>query len=81
MDTNFLLAPYPDERLDDLNLLFTTNSETRVKEISDKYSIEYLFFSDKARKDYNIDNLKYEGGRCLRKVKEIGKIKAYKVKC
>ena len=58
MDTTFLLAPYPDERLDDLNLLFATSSETKVKEISDKYSIEYIFFSDKARKEYNINNLK-----------------------
>jgi len=81
MDTNFLLAPYTNERLDDLNSLFTTNSEIKVKEISDKYSIEYLFFSDKARKEYNIDNLRYENGRCLKKVKEIGKIKAYKIKC
>ncbi|MCD4666585.1 glycosyltransferase family 39 protein, partial [archaeon] len=44
MDSNFLLAPDPEQRIKDHELLYSTLLQTKGLELTDKYSIDYIYF-------------------------------------
>ncbi len=45
VDSNFLLAPHPEERLRDIDTLYHTWSEAKALEIVHKYRITHIYFS------------------------------------
>lgn len=68
VDTDFVLAPKPDERLKDIRTIYQTNFETEAIRLIDKYNINYIIISPRLKKYYNIKNIKYENPRCFERV-------------
>ncbi|MGV8087257.1 MAG: hypothetical protein ACP5N1_06525 [Candidatus Woesearchaeota archaeon] len=59
MDTNFLLTPRIDQRLKDINELYTTAFETRSIDILNEYNAKYLLVTKNTLEEYGIDEIKY----------------------
>jgi hypothetical protein len=76
-DTNYLLADDPKERLSDIDKIFRTSLKVDAIAALDKYGSDYIMLSDMAKKDYNIDSLKYIDDNCFNIVLD-SYIKVYK---
>ena len=77
VDTSFLLAPKPLERLNDLELLYTTGSAATAYGIIDKYKIKVIYLSGESQQKYEIEELKYaKENKCFERKGDI-----YLVKC
>ncbi|HLC58841.1 MAG TPA: DUF6541 family protein [Candidatus Nanoarchaeia archaeon] len=59
IDTNFILAPNPIERVEDVNLIYTTYSDAIALDLIEKYNISAIYVSDRTKDVYKIKNLKY----------------------
>ena len=59
MDNNFMLTPSIDQRLSDLNEVYTTNFETKAIGILNKYDSKYVFISSNTLKSYGMINVPY----------------------
>ncbi len=67
MDTNFLLTPRIDQRLNDINEMYTTTFETKSIGILNKYNSKYLFVTPKTMENYGVTNLTYlKNNKCFR---------------
>ena len=68
IDTDFLLAPSPVERLRDTKTLYTGLSEAKALEIIKKYNVGIIYLSEDTKKLYNINDLRYtKGSSCFTK--------------
>ncbi len=70
IDNLFLLAPKPEQRLEDVNLVYTTNFGTVASEILQRYKVGYILLSKKTKELYNITDLKYANEICFKKFGE-----------
>ncbi|MBD3249757.1 hypothetical protein GF336_06955 [Candidatus Woesearchaeota archaeon] len=70
VDSNFLLTENPSQRLEDIERMFKTPYKIEAIDLLNKYSTDYIFFSEKAKQEYNIDRLRYIDGECFEKVYE-----------
>ncbi|MBS3140649.1 hypothetical protein J4405_00720 [Candidatus Woesearchaeota archaeon] len=78
IDEIFLLAPNPDERLEDVNTAFGTWSESSALRIFKKYNATYIYLSDFGKDRYQIGRLLYgENKQCFRRERE----SIYKIVC
>ena len=78
IDSNFLLAPDPEQRAYDVDLVYDGWSFNKAVELLHEYGIKYIYISKEVKKIYNIEDLKYvKDEKCLAKVKE----SIYKVVC
>ncbi len=59
IDSNFIFAPNPKERAEDVNVVFTTVSEAAAMKVLRKYDVDVIYLSDDARRKYGIINLAY----------------------
>jgi len=59
MDTNFLLTPRIDQRLNDINEVYTTTFETNAIGILNKYNAKYLLVTSETLQSYGITNISY----------------------
>jgi len=59
MDTNFLLTPRIDQRLTDVNELYTTTFETKAIGILNKYNSKYILITPETLQSYGIKELAY----------------------
>ncbi|MBD3355171.1 hypothetical protein GF361_04250 [Candidatus Woesearchaeota archaeon] len=80
LDTNFLLAPDPAERFDDLNTIYTSQYKTAAISVLNKYDVKYILFSDSARSEFNIDQLNYLDDECFELIFD-NKTKIYRSLC
>ncbi len=71
-DDNFLLAPNIDERLEDINIIYTSVFEIKGLELLEKYKINYIYLPSYYNKIPYIDDEK-----CFEMVRE----DVYKAKC
>lgn len=51
-DSNFLLAPNPLKRLEEINIIYSTGSGAIASKYLAKYNIKYIYFSDNAQSIY-----------------------------
>ena len=71
MDTNFMLVKNINKRFDEANSVFTLESEIKALELIKKYDIDYIYLSEKSKKEYKIKKLKYGmNENCFEKVFE-----------
>jgi len=80
IDNNFLLARNTEERLNDVNLIYTTTLEVKALESLNKYGANYIYFDSYVRNKYNLTKLKYfeyEAEKCFEEIKN----DVYKVLC
>jgi hypothetical protein len=81
MDSNFLLVSNIDQRLADLDTIFSTNSEIEAVAILTQYNVRYIFFSDDAKLRYKKTSLDYADDlNCFQLVYDKG-VQIYRIKC
>lgn len=68
MDENFLLIQNIDQRLNDLDSLYTTKFQIEAVSIMNNYDAKYILFTEEARVDYSIQNLSYIDNECFQQV-------------
>lgn len=81
-DSLFLLAPSPEKRLDDINLAYTSQSETLVLDVMQRYGVDYIILDDFARERFGIEELSYVTDRkCFSKAYGKNETKIYAIRC
>ncbi len=81
VDDNFLMQPNADMRLNDVKIIYTTRFETEAIRLLNKYGVDYIFFSERARKEYKIEQMSYvEDEKCFRLVYN-NSVKIYQSLC
>lgn len=68
MDSNFLFIDDIDQRYSDLEVMYTSFYTTNVVELLNKYGVDYIYFSLKAKNDYDVQTLNYLSKECFKKV-------------
>ena len=82
LDSHFLLASKPLERLEDMKLMYLTWSEARALSLFRKYDINYIYLSKRTKQKYNFDSLVYtKNQRCFKKVQSNEKAELYQILC
>lgn len=77
-DSNFILAPSPQQRLQDIKIAYTTISASKALEIFHKYNIQYIFVSKEAQRVYGISRPPYlDDETCFKQRKST----VYEIKC
>ena len=59
VDSNFLLADNPSQRLRDVKAIFTTPSKIEAITLLNKYNVNFIFVSSQTLKEFNIDKIHY----------------------
>lgn len=80
-DALFLLAPDPENRLEDIKLIYTSQSETVALDLLRKYNTKILIFDEFAQKGFGIENLEYINKECFSKLYGENETKIYNIKC
>lgn len=80
MDDQFGRIDNVENRFSDLGDIFTTNLQTHAVGLFDKYSVNYIIFSDNAKKKFRYSNFQYITAECYERVYDEG-LKVYKIKC
>ncbi|MGV8150881.1 MAG: hypothetical protein ACP5NV_04085 [Candidatus Woesearchaeota archaeon] len=81
MDENYLLTPNIDQRYKDLEKIYTTQFQIEAVTNLNKYDSKYIFFTDNARREYDIHNLSYLQGECFEKIFYSQNASMYMNKC
>ncbi len=82
MDSDFLGAPFVNTRYSDVQEIYTSVSEVKALQLLEKYDIDYIYFSPRAKKFYNVQNLSYvEDEKCFVEYRKAGEVSLYKVRC
>lgn len=82
IDTNFMYVDNIDKRFEETTSLFILESEVKALGLIKKYDIDYIYLSEKAKKKYKIEALKYSiDENCFEKVFENDAGEIIKVIC
>ncbi len=79
-DPNFLLIEDADQRVTNIEQIYMTVFETEAINLLNKYDIKYIYFSDRAKNRFDIEEIKYIDEKCFDLVYD-NKIKIYKSLC
>ena len=79
-DLNFLLVADAPQRLEDIETIYTTQFKTLAIELLNKYDVDYIYLSDRARTEYATDELRYFDDTCFVVVYDKG-VRIYKSLC
>ncbi|MGM5484551.1 MAG: hypothetical protein ACQEP1_01635 [Nanobdellota archaeon] len=77
-DTNFLQAPDPGERVNDIKTIYTTSYQTEAIPLLTKYGVDYIYVNDDLRNVMGIDEIDYLEDKCFERMSNEA---FYKVKC
>ena len=78
VDSDFLLAPNPVNRLNEAEIVYKTFSESKALEIMKRNHIKFILLSDNTKMTYDIDKILYVGDRsCFEHERE----SVYKIVC
>jgi len=80
IDNKFASIKDIEERFSDSNSLFTTKFQTQASDLIDKYNLDYIMFTTKAKEKYQQSNFKYLSINCFERVYK-DDTKIYRVKC
>jgi len=79
-DSNFLLIKDAEQRLYDIERIYSTLFETEAIKLLNKYNVSYIYFSDRAKKEFSIEKLRYANTKCFELVYDKD-VKIYKCLC
>ncbi|MBS1267013.1 MAG: hypothetical protein MAG795_00983 [Candidatus Woesearchaeota archaeon] len=65
IDENFLLQPDINQIYSDTNSMYTTIFQTEAIRLLNKYEVDYILFSQRAKAQYDINKIQYLGERCF----------------
>lgn len=80
-DTNFLMQPLAEQRLNDINRIYSTGFEIEAIRLLNKYDVDYIYFSELAQSQYSVDELSYVGDEKCFKLVYNDAVKIYKSLC
>ncbi|MFH1682536.1 MAG: glycosyltransferase family 39 protein [Candidatus Woesearchaeota archaeon] len=80
MDEQFSLIKNIEGRFNDLSSLYITSYQTQAIDLLNKYSIDYIFFSEAAEERYQIEKISYIDEKCFDLVYD-QEVKIYRSKC
>jgi hypothetical protein len=81
IDSNFMSVEDIDERLLDTYKVYKATSQTEVITLLEKYDIDYIYFSNRAKEEYNVKNLGYIDDKCFPNVFNNTHVNIYKSLC
>ncbi|MFH1053385.1 MAG: glycosyltransferase family 39 protein [Candidatus Woesearchaeota archaeon] len=82
IDTDFLMIPQIDQRYDDINKIYTTNSVIEAIHLLSKYNAKYIYFStDRLIKNFGINEIKYLDDKCFVPIFGKDKVLVYELRC
>ncbi len=81
IDDNFLLIKNIDQRYNDVEMVFTTTSQVKALQALSRYKVIYVYFSDRTKEIYKVDEIAYVDDNCFKEVHSTGKARIYKVRC
>jgi len=70
IDRNFLYITDAEQRYRDVERIYTTFAETDAISLLNKYGADYIYFSPRATKKYNVRELQYITASCFTPVYE-----------
>lgn len=80
-DSNFLLIQNADIKVGDVDTFYKVRFETDAINILNSYGVDYIYFSDIAKKKYNIEKLVFTSNyKCFKLVYDEG-VEIYKSQC
>ncbi len=59
IDSNFLLIQLPEQRISDVETIYTTLYKAEAVRLLNKYSVDYILFSPKIADEAGIKNIRY----------------------
>lgn len=80
LDTHFISIPDTEERYSDIITFYTTPSKIQAIGILNKYNVDYVYFSPRAKKVFAIEKLPFLTPLCFVPVYEKN-VEIYKSKC
>lgn len=70
-DFSFVLIDDVQERLDDLEVIYTSPYKTNAVELLNKYNVGYILFTQQIKDQYNIEKIRYtEDKKCFKRIYE-----------
>ena len=83
VDFNFILIEDVQERLDDLEIIYTSPYKTKAVELLNKYKVGYLLFTEQIKDQYNIEEIRYveEDKKCFELIYDKEETKIYQSLC
>jgi len=79
-DTNFLLIEDTDQRYNDIETIYKTSLQTEAVKLLNKYDVDYIYFSERTKKQFDIEKLNFLGDSCFEEV-YIYEPKIFKSRC
>jgi hypothetical protein len=79
-DYNFLLIEDANTRLKDIRTIYTALFQTEAVRLLNKYNVKYIYFSERARNEFNIQELAFIDDKCFELVYD-GNVKIYRSLC
>jgi 4-amino-4-deoxy-L-arabinose transferase-like glycosyltransferase len=64
-DKDFILIRSPGDVFDDVEQMYTSFFKTNAVELMNKYNVDYIYFSPRAKEQFSIDALKYVEKDCF----------------
>ncbi|MBU2589912.1 MAG: hypothetical protein KKB39_04070 [Nanoarchaeota archaeon] len=77
-DKQFMLAP---NRYSEMQEMFITESQVKALQFIDKYGVDFIYLSERTKKERSIEHLKYVDKKCFHMVFKNEKTTIYKVLC
>jgi hypothetical protein len=81
IDSNFMFVKGIDQRIIDARTIYTTTSQTQRVGLLNKYNINYIYFSNRSKKEFNIESIPYLDENCFEKVFSNDEVEIYKSLC
>jgi hypothetical protein len=82
IDLDFMLIDNIDQRFEDVESVFTSTTEVRTISLLNKYNVEYIYFSKRAKELYNLNRMIVaDDKRCFEKVFDNRDVEIYQLFC
>jgi len=81
IDSNFMFVRDIEQRIEDTYKIYRTTSQVEAITLLNKYGIHYIYFSKRAKKEYNIESLDYIDEKCFQKAFSNEDVEIYKSLC
>ena len=70
-----------DTRFKDIRAIYTAVFQTEAVRLLNKYNVKYIYFSERAKNEFNIQRLGYIDDKCFEFVYDNDNIEIYKSLC
>ena len=80
-DSSFLLVDNIDRRFEDIETIYTSNLETRIVGLLDKYDVDFILVSNRTRERFNTDTFIFNRSDCFTLMFRKADVEVYRSEC